>query len=281
MHLARAVAPTAMEDTVQQFDSLTEDNLAQYFDLNLKTDQNIASIDPHAPLGSHELVALAKYQLRDPEGLAFPATAPILVPAFYAASLRHLVDIAPHLRSSDSLFQHNDSSHLSPTLFMRLMTLWLREGLRLYAKIFQTRADRRRLAELPELIAFPSTQQDRDSFDPKAQFNFKLPHISLIRCLDSRLIDNTLSRTIRAATQQSRLATWYKCNHDDVSRVSAIRANNPSLNARTQHMAPNATKGPHGSFDIPSSITVTGKHRPTAFLISPLPYGTDGMSSRQ
>ena len=101
-----------MEDTAQQFDSLIEDNLAQYFDLKLKTDQKIADIDPRAPLGSPELVALAKYQLRDPEGLAFPATAPILVPAFYAASLRHLVDIAPHLQSSDSLFQHNDSSHL-------------------------------------------------------------------------------------------------------------------------------------------------------------------------
>ena len=42
-------------------------------------------------------------------------------------------------------------------------------------------------------------------------------------------------------------------------------------------MAPTASKGPHGRFDIPSSITV--KHRPTAFLTSPLPYGTDGMSS--
>ena len=44
-------------------------------------------------------------------------------------------------------------------------------------------------------------------------------------------------------------------------------------------MAPTATKGPHGSFDIPPSITV--KHSPAAFLTSPLPYGTDGMSSQQ
>ena len=76
VHLARAVAPPAMQDTAQQFDSLIEDNLAQYFDLKLKTDQKIADIDPRAPLGSPELVALAKYQLRDPEGLAFPAAAP-------------------------------------------------------------------------------------------------------------------------------------------------------------------------------------------------------------
>ena len=40
-----------MEDPEHQFDSLIEDNLAQFFDLKLKTDQTIASIDPHAPLG--------------------------------------------------------------------------------------------------------------------------------------------------------------------------------------------------------------------------------------
>ena len=108
---------------------------------------------------------------------------------------------------------------------------------------------------------------------------FTLPHITLTQRLDSRLIGNTLPMTIRAATQQSRLAVWYKCNHDDVSRVSAIRANNPSINARTQHMAPTATKGPQGLFDIPPSITV--KRSPTAFLTSPLPYGTDNMSSHQ
>ena len=36
---------------------------------------------------------------------------------------------------------------LSLTLFMMLLTLWLREELRLYAKILQTRADRRQLAK--------------------------------------------------------------------------------------------------------------------------------------
>ena len=56
--------------------------------------------------------------------------------------------------------------------------------------------------------------------------------------------------------QQSRLATWYKRNHDDVSRVSAILAVNTSLNALTQHMAPTATKGQHGSLDIPPSTVV-------------------------
>ena len=268
VHLARAVAPPAMQDTAQQFDSLIEDNLAQYFDLKLKTDQKITDIDPRAPLGSPELVALAKYQLRDPEGLAFPATAPILVPAFYAASLRHLVDIAPHLQSSDSLFQHNDSSHLFSDPFHEAYDALVERGA---APIRQDPPDKGRQK------AGGRAQQDRDPFDPKAPFN--LPHISLIRGLDSRLIENILARTIRAATQQSRLATWYKCNHDDVSRVSAIRANNPSLNARTQHMAPTVTKGPHGRFDLPSSIIV--KHRPTDFLTSPLPYGSDGMSAHQ
>ena len=41
---------------------------------------------------------------------------------------------------------------------------------------------------------------------------------------------------------------------------------------------PKCTNAADGS-DIPLSMTV--KHRPTAFLTSPLPYGTDGMSSHQ
>ena len=71
VQLARAVAPLAMEDPGHQFVSLIEANLAQDFDLKLKTDQKIASIDPHDPLGSNELVALAKYQLLDTEDLLF------------------------------------------------------------------------------------------------------------------------------------------------------------------------------------------------------------------
>ena len=106
----------------------------------------------------------------------------------------------------------------------------------------------------------------------------------LILCLDSRLIDNTTRypsqdhQSCHAAIQAGYLVHC-KCNHDDVSSLSAILANNPSLNARTQLVAPTATKGQHGHFDIPPSITV--KHQPTAFLTSPLPYGTDGMSSHQ
>ena len=44
-------------------------------------------------------------------------------------------------------------------------------------------------------------------------------------------------------------------------------------------MAPTTTKGQHASFDVPPSITVT--QQLTALLTSPLPYGTDGMSSHQ
>ena len=38
VHLTLAVAPSAMENRVQQFDSLVDDNLAKYFDLQLNTD---------------------------------------------------------------------------------------------------------------------------------------------------------------------------------------------------------------------------------------------------
>ena len=180
-----------MEDPAHQFDSLVEDNWAQYFDLKLTTDQKIASIDPYSPLGSTELVALAKYQLQDPEGLAFPATAPILVPAFCAASFRHLVDIAQHLRSSDSLFQHNDSSHRLSDPFHDAYEALVALGA---VPLLQDPPDKGRQK------AAGKAQQD--SFDIKAPFT--LQHITLTQCLDSRLIGNTLSRTIRAATQQSR-----------------------------------------------------------------------------
>ena len=49
--------PSAMEDPEQQLDTLIEDNLAQYVDLKLKTDQKLVNIDLHAPLASPDLVA--------------------------------------------------------------------------------------------------------------------------------------------------------------------------------------------------------------------------------
>ena len=61
----------AHPDTAQQFVSLILDHLAQYFDLKLKTDQQNASIDPDAPLGSHELDAFAKISAPRPLGLRF------------------------------------------------------------------------------------------------------------------------------------------------------------------------------------------------------------------
>ena len=85
----------AHPNTTQQFVSLILDNLAQYFDLKLKISKTQVLIrmlhwDPM------NWMRWPKYQLRDPQGLGFPATAPTLVPAFHAASLRHLVDIVPH-----------------------------------------------------------------------------------------------------------------------------------------------------------------------------------------
>ena len=97
-----------MEETEHRFDSLIS-NLAMCLDIMLKTDneiKRIAHIDPFVPLGYPDLV-----QLWEPEGLAFPANAPIVfAPAFM--HLRYLLAVAPHLQSTASLFQLNDSSHL-------------------------------------------------------------------------------------------------------------------------------------------------------------------------
>ena len=75
-----------------------------------------------------------------------------------------------------------------------------------------------------------------------------------------------------------------KCNHEDVSCLSAIRANNLSglsLNTQAQHLTTTSSKGQHWQFDTPPSITGTVKHWPIACLISPSLYSTDGISSHQ
>ena len=122
-----------------------------------------------------------------------------------------------------------------------------------------------------------SDQLPHEVFDPKAPF--LIPHIDFVSQLNPILIDKTLMATTRKATNQAQLATWYKYSNDDVARVSAIRATNPSLNARAQHLATTVTTGPYGRFDVPPAINI--KHNPTAFLTSILPYGSDGMSSYQ
>ena len=89
-------------------------------------------------------------------------------------------------KSTDSLFQHNDSFHLFLGPFHEAYDALVARGA---APLHQDLPDKGRQR------AAGRAQQDSDSFDLKAQFNSDLPHISFIWFLDSLHIDNTLSRT--------------------------------------------------------------------------------------
>ena len=65
----------------------------------------------------------------------------------------------------------------------------------------------------------------------------------------------------------------------DVTCVDQIRAVNPTLNARAQHLSTCQVTGPHTRFDLPADVTI--KHSPTGFLRTILPYKEDGLSAHQ
>ena len=91
-----------------------------------------------------------------------PATAPTFVPVFYAASLKHLIDIAPHLRSSESLFQHNDSSHLFSDPFHDANEALVAQG---------AAASNTQRGDPPDKGRQQAAgKAQQDSFDQKAQF---------------------------------------------------------------------------------------------------------------
>ena len=64
-----------MMDTAKLFDKAIDKIFAAYFKLNFESNRSIADIDPKVPLGYADLVALSKYQFREPEGLNFPSVA--------------------------------------------------------------------------------------------------------------------------------------------------------------------------------------------------------------
>ena len=264
-HLTRGLSPKLMMDTAKLFDKAIDKNFAAYFKLKFESNRSIADINPQVPLGYADLVALSKYQFREPEGLNFPSVAETAIPAYFAATLSHLAKIAPQIKPPASLFVANESAGCFSEPFQEAYQALLDRG------ATPARCDPKgRNGQLPN-------QRTQEVFDPKAPF--LIPHIDLVGQLNPILIDKTLVNTIRKATNQAQLATWFKYSNDDVARVSAIRTTNPSLNARAQHLATTVTTGPHGRFDIPPAINIT--HNPTAFLTSILPYGSDGMSSYQ
>ena len=93
------------------------------------------------------------------------------------------------------------------------------------------------------------------------------------------MLQVTLKKTLPQAMNQRRITKWFQSKHQDVAQVSYIRRINPSLLARANHLAKLEVSGPHGRFDLPSSLVI--KYTPNSFLHTSLPFGTDGMSSYQ
>ena len=87
-----------MMDTAKLFDKAIDKNIAAYFKLKFESNRSIADIDPQVPLRYADLVALSKYQFREPEGLNFQLVAKTTIPAFFAATLSHLGKIAPQIK---------------------------------------------------------------------------------------------------------------------------------------------------------------------------------------
>ena len=262
-HLLRGVSPHDTMSAAESFDNNLEQNIAAYFDLDLRTNVQVADINPNSPLGGPEYIALAKHQLREQEGLNLHSAAQTAVPAFYAATLRHLVKIASNRSDNTSLLLHNESSGLLSRPFQQAA-----QQLEARGAISLTIDNKK--AEPCDGIAQPGKDAD-DSF--------YLPHIDSIDKMDSLAVSKTLCHTITHSMDQSKLTKWYKRHHKDVARVTAIRANNPSIKARAQHLAQAITDGPHGRFDIPPAVNIS--ITPTAWMTSTLPFGSDGMSAYQ
>ena len=60
-----------MMDTAKLFEIAIDKNFAAYFKLKFESNRSIADINQQVPLGYADLVALSKYQFREPEGLNF------------------------------------------------------------------------------------------------------------------------------------------------------------------------------------------------------------------
>jgi hypothetical protein len=252
-----------------QFDDAVEANLSEYFKMKLQTQTTITDVDPQLPLDYNAFVALAKYQLReskDTGGLDLPSTVNLLEPAFYAASLRHLTVLVTAPPQGTPLFCHNESSFLFSDPFVSAHNCLLGRG------ALAVSADP---PPPPKPPAPPSSSSQPPPLPPPVL----IPKLDMVAHLTPVMLQVTLKNTLPQAMNQRHLTKWFQSQHPDVARVSNIRRLNPSLLARANHLAKLDIAGPHGRFDLPSSLVIT--YTPNSFLHTSLPFGTDGMSSYQ
>ena len=225
------------------------------------------------PLDYNAFVALAKYQLReskDTGGLDLASTVNMLEPAFYAASLRHLNVLVTALPQGTPLFCHNESSFLFSDAFVSAHN-------RLSRWALEVSADPPPPPRPP--VSTSSSSQPPLSNPPPVPAPFLIPKLDLVASLTPLMLQVTLKKTLPQAMNQRRITKWFQSKHQDVAQVSYIRRINPSLLARANHLAKLEVSGPHGRFDLPSSLVI--KYTPNSFLHTSLPFGTDGMSSYQ
>ena len=259
-HLARTVSPVLLRAFASQFDAAVEANLSEYFKTKLQTETTISDIDPHLPLDYNAFVALAKYQLReskDTGGLDLPSTVKMLEPAFYAASLRHLNVLVTVLPPGTPLFCYNESSFLFSNAFHSAHNRLMCYG------ALEDSADPPPPPRPP--VSTSSSSQPPLSNPPPVPAPFLIPKLDLVASLTPLMLQVTLKKTLPQAMNQRHITKWFQSKHQDVAQVSYIRRINPSLLARANHLAKLEVPGPHGRFDLPSSLVI--KYTPNSVCI--------------
>uniref|UniRef100_A0A7S0MI74 Uncharacterized protein n=1 Tax=Cryptomonas curvata TaxID=233186 RepID=A0A7S0MI74_9CRYP len=262
MYWMRTVSPDFMMEHALRFDQLVEDTFAEYFDANMAAVIPLENIIPGMPLTYPQTIQLAKHQLRDSEdkgGLGLTSMAKITIPAYYAASIGHLLNAATNASHQHPLLSKSPSAGLftDPIIYA-------------HAQMMATGATL--LMVDPKPLAPNADPASRPA-------GLHLPDLDLFWNLNPQSAIPPLRKTLLAAARQHTLSKWCLQNHPSVDQLDKIRQANPSQRARLAHLCEQEVKGSHDRFDIPPTQTI--RHRPTAFLGNLLPTSAEGLSKYQ
>ena len=214
------------------------------------------------PLTYPQTIQLAKHQLRDSEdkgGIGLTSMAATTIPAYYAASISHLLNTATTASNQHPLLTKNPSAGLFTDSIIFAHAQMMATGATLLM------VDPNPLAPNADSALCPTKLQ--------------LPDLDLFWKPNSQAAVPPLRKTLLAAARQHTLSKWCLQAHPSVALLDKIRQANPSQRARLTHLSEQEVKGSHDRFDIPP--TQTTRHRPTAFLGSLLPTSAEGLSKYQ
>jgi hypothetical protein len=262
MYWARSVSPQLMMEHSRRFDQHVEETFAEYFDANLLASIPLETIIPGMPLTYPQTIQLAKHQLRDSEdqgGLGLTSMAKTIIPAYYAASISHLLNTATTASPLQPLLTKSPSASLftDPVIFA-------------HGQMMATGATLL-LVDPPPLV--------RNAGPISCPTGLQLPDLDLFWKPNPQAAIPPLRKTLLAAARQHTLSKWCLQVHPSVDQLHKIRQANPSQRARLAHLREQEVKGSHVRFDIPPTQTI--RHRPTAFLGSLLPTSAEGLSKYQ